>query len=76
MASPPRIKREEIPHLIKEEGQDGGIKTEVEDMENLVDQTGSEAIEFKEGLKDDIMFDSEIVQKQSLFLQLIRIESF
>ena len=61
MASPPRIKREEIPHLVKEEGQDEGIKTEVEDVEKLVDQTGSEAMVFKEGLKDDDMFDSEIV---------------
>ena len=51
MASPPRIKREEIPQLVKEEVQDGGIKTEVEDVEKLVDQTGSEAMESKEGLK-------------------------
>ena len=61
MASPPRIKREEIPHLVKEEGQDGGIKTEVDDFESQLDQTGSEAMDFKEGLKDDDTFDSEIV---------------
>ena len=60
MASPPRIKREEIPQLVKEEGQDGGIKTEVEDFESQLDQTGIEAMDFKEGLKDEDMFDSEI----------------